>query len=618
MPIFVWAVLATTALLTLATPTLVVAGLFGILDRTAETAFFVNEHGGSSFLWQNLFWFFGHPEVYIMALPGFGIVMEIMPVFTRKPLFAYKVAAAGMLGVALLSFFVWQHHLFQSGINPDMRPLFMLTTELISIPTGFLFLVTLGTLWKAKIRFDTPMLFCLGMLFNFLIGGVTGVFLSDVPVNVTVHGSFFVLAHFHYTIMGGLIFALFAGFYYWFPKITGKTHEPQAEQVALLDVLHLLQPHVLPTVPRRASSASPAGSSSTREPADAERHLEHQRLPPRRVVLLLHHQLHLVDLPDTRTRRRPTRGTPSGLEWQTPTPVPWFNFEHIPVVLNDPYHYGEPDAAPVADLGRPCPPSAHRRDRSATTNSEPAWRATAIPGPRYSEARSHDTERRQPAVRELPPAQARRPRRSPSSCGRRRGRCGREAGSSSGSGPSPSPRWRSPTSTSARPTTRISGVPAGITAPTGGRRGHLRHHRGGRAVGPVRRAALPQQRDAGLAGGRLDRRPRRAARHRPPDLAADRASLLPGSSGYASCFIGWAAMNIAVLLAGTYWIETILAREIRLRRAMAQDGGAPDSTLPVARLFRANLNGCTYFWGFIAHRRDVLLGTLLCHLSREG
>ena len=123
VPIFVWGILATTALLTLATPTLVVACLFGILDRTAETAFFVNEHGGSNFLWQNLFWFFGHPEVYIMALPGFGIVMEIMPVFTRKPLFAYKVAAAGMLGVALLSFFVWQHHLFQSGINPDMRPL---------------------------------------------------------------------------------------------------------------------------------------------------------------------------------------------------------------------------------------------------------------------------------------------------------------------------------------------------------------------------------------------------------------------------------------------------------------------------------------------------------------
>ena len=159
LPIFVWSILATSALLTLATPTLVAAGLFGILDRTAETAFFVNEHGGSSFLWENLFWFFGHPEVYIMALPGFGIVAELLPVFCRKPLFGYRVAAAGMLGVALLSFFVWQHHLFQSGIDPDMRPLFMLTTELISIPTGFIYLVGLGTLWKAKIRMDVPMLF---------------------------------------------------------------------------------------------------------------------------------------------------------------------------------------------------------------------------------------------------------------------------------------------------------------------------------------------------------------------------------------------------------------------------------------------------------------------------
>ena len=222
IPIFVWSILSTSALLTLATPTLAAACLFGILDRTAQTAFFVNEHGGSNFLWQDLFWFFGHPEVYIMALPGFGIVGEILPVFCRKPLFGYRTAAAGMMGVALLSFFVWQHHLFQSGIDPDMRPLFMLTTELISIPTGFIFLVGLGTLWKAKIRLDVPMLFCLGMFFNFLIGGVTGVFLSDVPVDVTVHGSFFVLAHFHYTILGGLIFAFFGGVYYWTPKLTGR------------------------------------------------------------------------------------------------------------------------------------------------------------------------------------------------------------------------------------------------------------------------------------------------------------------------------------------------------------------------------------------------------------
>jgi cytochrome c oxidase subunit 1 len=351
VPIFVWAVLATTALLTLASPTLMVAGLFGILDRTAQTAFFVNEHGGSSFLWENLFWFFGHPEVYIMALPGFGIVMEIMPVFTRKPLFAYRAAAAGMLGVALLSFFVWQHHLFQSGINPDMRPLFMLTTELISIPTGFLYLVTLGTLWKAKIRFDPPMLFCLGMLFNFLIGGVTGVFLSDVPVDVTVHGSFFVLAHFHYTIMGGLIFALFGALYFWLPKITGKTMN------RTLSVWHFWTFFIF--------------FNLTFFPLFLVGLLGQ----PRRVFEYAHNLQPLNDISSISAfflgasffffiinfvwsvyinpRKAPDNPWHSrGLEWQTPTPVPWYNFERIPVVLDDPYHYGERNAPAVADLGK--------------------------------------------------------------------------------------------------------------------------------------------------------------------------------------------------------------------------------------------------------------------------
>src|SRR5579863_2392743 len=222
LSIFVWSILVTSVLLATATPTLTVACVVGILDRTVPTAFLLNVHGGSSYLWEDLFWFFGHPEVYIMALPGFGIVGELLPVFTRKPLFAYKVGAAGMIGVGLLSYFVWQHHLFQSGINPDMRPLYMLTTELISIPTGFIFLVGLGTLYKSKMRFEVPMLFCLALYFNFLIGGITGVFLSDVPVNVTVHGGFFVLSHFHYTIMGGLVFAFFGAVYYWTPKVTGK------------------------------------------------------------------------------------------------------------------------------------------------------------------------------------------------------------------------------------------------------------------------------------------------------------------------------------------------------------------------------------------------------------
>jgi cytochrome c oxidase subunit 1 len=351
VPIFVWSILATCALLTLATPTLVVAGLFGVLDRTAQTAFFVNEHGGSSFLWENLFWFFGHPEVYIMALPGFGIVMEIMPVFTRKPLFAYKTAAAGMLGVALLSFFVWQHHLFQSGIDPDMRPLFMLTTELISIPTGFLYLVTLGTLWKAKIRFDPPMLFCLALLFNFLIGGVTGVFLSDVPVNVTVHGSFFVLAHFHYTIMGGLIFALFGGLYYWLPKITGKTMNRKLSLWHFWTMFIFFNLTFFPLFlvgllgqPRRvfeyAQNLQPLNDISS---------VSAFFLGASFLIFLINFVWSVYINP----RRAPDNPWHSrGLEWQTATPIPWYNFERIPVVLDDPYHYGERNAPAVADLGK--------------------------------------------------------------------------------------------------------------------------------------------------------------------------------------------------------------------------------------------------------------------------
>ncbi|MGH3171101.1 MAG: cytochrome c oxidase subunit I, partial [Trebonia sp.] len=223
LPMFAWAMLTDSFLLVLAAPVLVGGMYMIITDRTAQTAFFVNQLGGSSYLYEDLFWFFGHPEVYLLALPGFGIVSEIIPVFTRKPLFGYKVGAAGMFGVAILSFFVWQHHLFDSGIDPDMRPLFMLTTELISIPTGFIYLVAMGTFWKAKIRLTVPMLFAFALFFNFLFGGISGVFLSDVPADTTAHGSFFVMAHFHYTIMGGLIFAFFGGIYYWLPKVMGVT-----------------------------------------------------------------------------------------------------------------------------------------------------------------------------------------------------------------------------------------------------------------------------------------------------------------------------------------------------------------------------------------------------------
>ncbi|MGH9291879.1 MAG: cytochrome c oxidase subunit I [Acidimicrobiales bacterium] len=349
VPIFVWSILATVALMVLATPVLVSACYIGILDRTAQTAFFVNEHGGSSFLWENLFWFFGHPEVYIVAIPGFGIVAEMLPVFCRKPLFAYKVGAAGMLGVALLSFFVWQHHLFQSGINPNMRPLYMLTTELISIPTGFVFLVAMGTMWKARIRFAAPMLFCVAFYWNFFIGGISGVFLSDVPVDVTLHGSFFVMAHFHYTIMGGLVFAFFGAVYYWTPIMTGRQLNEKLAKAHFWMMFVFFNTTFFPLflvgilgMPRRVFEYAPR-LQDLNDIASISAYL----LGSSFLIFIFNFVWNIFIVPK-RAERNPWQS--KGLEWMVPVPIPLYNFERIPVVLGDPYGYGESDAPPVADL----------------------------------------------------------------------------------------------------------------------------------------------------------------------------------------------------------------------------------------------------------------------------
>ena len=349
---FVWSMFTVSFLQVLAVPVLVAGLYMMITDRTFQTAFFANQLGGSSYLYQNVFWFFGHPEVYILALPGFGVVSEILPVFCRKPLFGYRTAAAGMIGVALLSFFVWQHHLFDSGINPDMRPLFMLTTELISIPTGFIYLVALGTFWKAKIRFTVPMLFCLAMYFNFLIGGVSGVFLSDVPADTTEHGSFFVMAHFHYTIMGGLIFAFFAGIYYWLPKMMGIKLNERVGRIHFWLMFIAFNSTFLPLF-----AAGLLGQS--RRVFEYQQYLQGINIWVSISAFVLGFSL-LIFLYNfvmsTLVWRVKEVGNPwnsRGLEWQTSSPPPPENFERIPVVLSGPYEYGVKDAPPVADLNPP-------------------------------------------------------------------------------------------------------------------------------------------------------------------------------------------------------------------------------------------------------------------------
>jgi cytochrome c oxidase subunit 1 len=349
LPIFVWGVLGTAVLMALASPMLLSALLMSAMDRSMNTTFFLPKTGGTPFLWENLFWFFGHPEVYILALPGFGIVLEILPVFARKPLWGYRLAVAGIVGVTLLSFMVWQHHLFVSGINSDLRPFFMLTTELISIPTSFIFLNAMGTLWRGRIRFTVPMLFCLAFFFNFLVGGITGVWLSNVPSDVTTHGSYFVMAHFHYTIMGGLVFAMMAAFYYWIPKMTGYMLDERLGKLHFWMMFVFFNSTFLPLfavgmlgMPRRVSTY-PENLHALNVWVSVSAFL----LGTSMLVFLINLVWSLifarVSAPENPWRSR-------GLEWLVPTPVPAKNFEQIPTILAGPYGYGDPEAAPVAVL----------------------------------------------------------------------------------------------------------------------------------------------------------------------------------------------------------------------------------------------------------------------------
>jgi cytochrome c oxidase subunit I len=349
LPIFVWGVVSTSILMVLASPVLIAALLMGMLDRTANTSFYLASGGGSPYLYENLFWFFGHPEVYILALPGFGIVLEILPVFTRKPLWGYRLAVAGMFGVALLSFFVWQHHLFVSGMNSTLRPFYMLTTELISIPTGIIFLNAMGTLWRGRIRYTVPMLFTLAFFFNFLIGGLSGVFLSDVPSDVTTHGSYFVMAHFHYTIMGGLVFAFFAATYFWLPKMTGVVLN---ERLAKLHFWLMFIFFNLTFFPLFAAGFLDMPRRVSTYPSNLQ--VLNDFVSGSAFVLGLSMLIFIANLIYSLVFARiPAETNPwhsRGLEWQIPTPVPVHNFEEVPVITGDPYDYGVPGAPPVARL----------------------------------------------------------------------------------------------------------------------------------------------------------------------------------------------------------------------------------------------------------------------------
>ena len=222
MPIFVWMTLVVTFLIILAFPVITVALILLIFDRFAGTSFFLTSGGGDPVLWQHLFWVFGHPEVYILILPAMGVVSEVLPVFSRKPLFGYKAVVLSGLIIGVMGFTVWSHHMFSVGLGPIPQVFFATTTMAIAIPTGVKIFNWLGTLWGGQISFTTPMLFALGFIAMFTIGGLSGVMHASPPSDLQQTDTYFIVAHLHYVLFGGALFGLFAGIYYWFPKITGK------------------------------------------------------------------------------------------------------------------------------------------------------------------------------------------------------------------------------------------------------------------------------------------------------------------------------------------------------------------------------------------------------------
>jgi cytochrome c oxidase subunit 1 len=359
LPLFVWAILIYAILLILALPVIAGAVTLLLTDRHFGTHFYDPSNGGSPLLYQHLFWFFGHPEVYIMVLPGFGIISEVLPVFARKPIFGYKAIAASTVVIAFLSLLVWAHHMFATPSPGFVFVFFMMSSFLIAVPTGVKMFNWVATLWRGTIEFTTALLFCAGFLFTFLIGGITGIFLAVFPVDWQLTDTYFVVAHFHYVLMGGAVFAVFAGVYYWFPKITGRLLSEGLGKVSFwlmligFHVTFLIQHSMgLDGMPRRIYEYADTG------------HLELFNLISTIGSFILGAGILVTVINVLRSTKRGVIAGPdpwkaNTLEWFTSSPPPVNNFDVIPRVRS---------VEPMKDIRR----QVERQMGEATTRSAPA------------------------------------------------------------------------------------------------------------------------------------------------------------------------------------------------------------------------------------------------------
>jgi cytochrome c oxidase subunit I len=361
LPLFIWAILTYSILIIFAMPVIAGAVTMLLTDRHFGTHFFDPANGGSALLWQNLFWFFGHPEVYIMVLPGFGIVSEILPVFARKPIFGYKAIAASTVAIAFLGFLTWAHHMFTAPIPEALLIFVMMSSFLIAVPTGVKIFNWIATLWHGTIEFKTPLLFSAGFIALFMIGGISGVFLAVFPVDWQLNETYFVVAHIHFVLMGGAVFTIFAGIYFWFPKISGRMLSESLGKLSfwLMFVgflMTFLIQHVigLDGMPRRVYEYDNVGNLA----------LYNLISTIGSFVLASGVLVTIVNV--TRSLKHGAIAGPdpwkaNSLEWFTSSPPPTNNFDVIPLVRS---------YEPMKDI---------RREIEQRTSAVPGWEGTSSP-----------------------------------------------------------------------------------------------------------------------------------------------------------------------------------------------------------------------------------------------
>ena len=340
MPLFCWAQLATAPLLMIATTALAAALAALFMERQFGVPFYDPTRGGSPIMWQHMFWFYSHPAVYIMILPAFGMISEILPTFARKPIFGYKMIAFSSMAIALAGFMVWAHHMFTSGLAPYLQLPFMLLTFTIAIPTGVKIFSWVATLWGGKIHYTTSLLFALGFLALFTLGGITGIFLAAVPFDLHVHGTYFIVAHFHYVLVGGSLMGIFAGMYFYFPKMSGRLMSEKLGKWHFWLFLigfnaTFLPQHWLGTMgmPRRVPVYDPQFQTMNQISTIGS------------YVMTFAILLFFINVLWSLRNGKKSGPNPWGartLEWQIPSPPHYYNYKHIPTVYGLPYDFGQP------------------------------------------------------------------------------------------------------------------------------------------------------------------------------------------------------------------------------------------------------------------------------------